>query len=219
MFAAPDRVASVSFLSRDEQESPLAAKAQSFPANDGTVESVIPHRPEILLTTRSLGGARAQIAERMGMRVISLPYADSPDTVAENVRMIANLTGQQRAASRWLERYDRLIGRATVQRRSALVLSSGGLGVGPATERWLGYAGFDPIAPKAGLSFVEQLATARPETILVSRYRADQYSRNTEWLRHPLTRRLGGERISVDGRAWTCSGPLMLGEIERLQRR
>ncbi|WP_265529901.1 ABC transporter substrate-binding protein [Sphingomicrobium marinum] len=219
MFAAPDQVASVSFLSRDEAESPLAAKAQAFPANDGTVESVVRHRPDIFLTTRSLGGAPAQIADRMGMRVVTLPYADSPRAVAKNVRMVTSLTGRHNAASQWQQRLSRLVTNAPSQRRSTLVISAGGLGVGPATDSWLGYAGLDAIASRPGLSFVEQIALARPDIILQSRYRADQYSRNTEWQRHPLTRRLAGQRITVDGRAWTCSGPLMLGEIERLQQR
>lgn len=219
MFAAPEQIASVSFLVRDEAESPLSIKALAHPANDGSVESVLPHRPDILLTTRSLGGARAQIAERMGMQVITLPYADSPAAVATNVRTVATLTGQQVQGRRWQQDFARLATATPPSMRSTLMISAGGLGTGPTISSWLGYAGLEPIALRPGLSNVEQIAMARPDIILESRYRSSQYSRNTEWQSHPLTRRLNAQRITIDGRAWTCGGPLMLDEIRKLQQR
>jgi iron complex transport system substrate-binding protein len=54
--------------------------------------------------------------------------------------------------------------------------------------------------------------------ILRSDYRQGQYSGEQRWLSHPLARRVRGARtIPTDGRAWTCMGPLLAAEIERLK--
>jgi iron complex transport system substrate-binding protein len=37
------------------------------------------------------------------------------------------------------------------------------------------------------------------------------------WLDHPMVRKARSRTISTDGRPWTCAGPLMLDEIERLR--
>jgi iron complex transport system substrate-binding protein len=61
---------------------------------------------------------------------------------------------------------------------------------------------------------------ARPPAILLrSDYRSGQYSNDQRWLSHPAARRIARTRtIPTDGRAWTCMGPLLIGEIERLRR-
>jgi iron complex transport system substrate-binding protein len=55
--------------------------------------------------------------------------------------------------------------------------------------------------------------------ILRSDYRAGQYSSEQRWLAHPLVARTRRARtIATDGRLWTCMGPLLTAEIERLRR-
>jgi iron complex transport system substrate-binding protein len=43
-------------------------------------------------------------------------------------------------------------------------------------------------------------------------------SSGTQWLENPIVRRAGARQIVTDGRPWTCLGPLMIPEIERLRR-
>ena len=38
------------------------------------------------------------------------------------------------------------------------------------------------------------------------------------WLKHPLARKARAKTVWTDGRPWTCMGPLMLSEIERLRK-
>ena len=55
--------------------------------------------------------------------------------------------------------------------------------------------------------------------LLRSDYRQDQYSRGQAWLAHPLAGARGASReVVTDGRRWTCMGPLLIEEIERLRR-
>ena len=45
-----------------------------------------------------------------------------------------------------------------------------------------------------------------------------QYSSEQRWLTHPLARRAAARRtLATDGRRWTCMGPLLIDEIERLR--
>jgi iron complex transport system substrate-binding protein len=65
---------------------------------------------------------------------------------------------------------------------------------------------------------LEQLLIRPPAVILRSDYRQGQYSGEQRWLSHPLARHARGARtIATDGRAWTCMGPLLAAEIERLK--
>jgi iron complex transport system substrate-binding protein len=65
---------------------------------------------------------------------------------------------------------------------------------------------------------LEQLLVRPPAVILRSDYRQGQYSNEQRWLSHPLARRVRGARTLItDGRAWTCMGPALAGEIERLR--
>jgi iron complex transport system substrate-binding protein len=55
--------------------------------------------------------------------------------------------------------------------------------------------------------------------ILRSDYRAGQYSSEQRWLAHPLVARTRRSRtVATDGRLWTCMGPLLIGEIQKLRR-
>jgi iron complex transport system substrate-binding protein len=55
--------------------------------------------------------------------------------------------------------------------------------------------------------------------LLRSDYRAGQYSNGQRWLSHPAARLAAHVRtLPTDGRRWTCMGPLLIDEIERLRR-
>jgi iron complex transport system substrate-binding protein len=65
---------------------------------------------------------------------------------------------------------------------------------------------------------LEQLLVSPPAVLLRSDYRSGQYSAEQRWLSHPLARGVSRSRSLVtDGRLWTCMGPALAGEIERLR--
>jgi iron complex transport system substrate-binding protein len=66
---------------------------------------------------------------------------------------------------------------------------------------------------------LETLLASPPAILLRSDYRAGQYSNGQRWLSHPAARRATRARtIVTDGRNWTCMGPVLIDEIERLRR-
>ena len=79
-------------------------------------------------------------------------------------------------------------------------------------------AGLRQRAVRGDRVSLEQLLVRPPAVILRSDYRSGQYSGEQRWLAHPLARRVRGARtIVTDGRLWTCMGPPLAGEIERLR--
>ncbi|WP_260484143.1 ABC transporter substrate-binding protein [Sphingomicrobium flavum] len=217
LLADRDQVASVSFLGKDEQETVLAARAQGLPANDGRIEGLIRTRPDVLLTSRPLAQAQRSMATRLGMRVVELPYAGHPAAVAQNVRSVGQMLGQQEKAKDWASRFNQL---RTADRKSRKMLwiGSTSTALGDGGAAWLELAAIRVEQPRASLSRIEQVA-ASSLPLLVSNYRTDQYSRNAAWRDHPIVRQRMAGRIEVDGRPFTCAGPLMLDVVEGLRTR
>jgi iron complex transport system substrate-binding protein len=73
-----------------------------------------------------------------------------------------------------------------------------------------------PLA--GGRASLELLATRPPAVLLRSAYRRGERSLGQSWLDHPLAKPKRSRIVTVDGRPWTCAGPLMLGEVQRLRR-
>ncbi|MEO7504456.1 MAG: ABC transporter substrate-binding protein [Sphingomicrobium sp.] len=218
LLARPAQIASVSRVSRDPADSPLWRTARRYPANDGSIERLIGARPNLLLS--SGGGAKggARIASRLGLRTLTLPYPSSPGDVEANLRRVAAALGDPHRADAWAARLARLQ-RSVPAPRDTIFLDGNGSSVGAASlgAEWMRLAGFRQRALAGGRATLEQLALRPPQVLLLSDYRGAQASLGQRWLDHPLVRRAPSQRIVTDGRPWTCSGPLMLTEVERLR--
>lgn len=219
LLAPRERIASVTYLAASPGDNALSDRARGIATNRGSLESLLASNAKILLTTRPLGRFDERLAKRLGMRVVMLETGD-PDAVARSVDTVAALAGTPSRARAWRARLGRLSARQPQRRTRALWVGVGGVGMSPegSTARWLALAGIEPVAAPAGLSRVEQVVASRAPLVLRSRYDAGNYSRAGDYLDHPLVRRAGRSQIDVDGRRFTCSGPLLLDEIERLKR-
>jgi iron complex transport system substrate-binding protein len=219
LLARPKEVASVSFLSQDPLESPLWSRARRHPANRGSLEQALSTRPDIVLTMGGGGRATPLIARRLGIRTVDLRPASTIADVAANFRAVASALGEPRRAVRWIQRLGRL--EATMPRSAldAIWIGGGGqsIAVPSAGAEWMRLAGLKQ-RPLRGDRVSLEILLVRPPTVLVqSSYRSAQVSRGTAWLQHPIVRKARSKRLQTDGRAWTCMGPLLIGEIERLR--
>jgi iron complex transport system substrate-binding protein len=220
LLAKPSEVASVSYLARDPLESPLWKVARTHPANRGSIEAVLGTRPTVVLTMGGGGRASGLIAKRLGLRTIDLKANATPADVETNLRIVASALRRPDAARKWIERLRRLQITAPATATDAIWLSSGGQSFGPgsAGSEWMRLAGFRQRALPGGRASLETLLVHPPKVIVESDYRRGQLSGGARWLQHPIVRNARSTRIRTDGRAWTCMGPLMIGEIERLRR-
>nr|WP_294850102.1 hypothetical protein [uncultured Sphingomonas sp.] len=218
LLARPSEIASVSRLAKDRNETPLWRVAAPYPANAGTVETLIGTRPNILISMGGGGKSTAALAPRLGMKMVNLPYPATPADVEANMVRVANAIGDPSRANSWRKRYRSLPSpRFAVD---AIFLSGGGysLSKGSVGDQWMRRAGLDQRSLVGGKASLETLAVYPPKILLRSSYRAGQRSQGQAWLAHPLANPKQSRIVDTDGRLWTCAGPLMINEIERLQK-
>lgn len=220
LLAQPRQIVGVSYLARDPRETILWRQARRFPGNRGSIEDVLPLRPNLLLTSGGGGRATGLLAGRAGIRAIEVSYASNLDGVAANLRLVASALGNPRAADPWLERLAALRRHAPTRSEDAIWISGGGFSLAPDSlgAQWLSLAGFQQRALPGGRATLETLLTAPPKALIKSDYRSGEMSGGNRWLDHPIVRHAGARQISTDGRPWTCLGPLMIPEIERLRK-
>ncbi len=218
LLARPAEIASVSYLAGDPLESPLWRAARGRHLNRGSIEQVLGTRPSLLLTMGGGGRASGLIARRMRLRTLELPPARSLDGVAANLRSIAGALGEPRRAEPWLARLTSLRRTSPRTTRDAVFLSGAGdsLPADGLGAQWLRLAGLEQRGVGDRVS-LETLLVRPPAVLVRSNYRLAQVSRGTRWLDHPVVRRAEARQITTDGRAWTCLGPLLIAEIERLR--
>jgi len=219
LLARPKEIASVSFLSQDPLESPLWRPARRFHANRGSIEDVLAQRPGIVLTMGGGGRATRLLARRMHIRPVEIAAANSLHDVALNLRNVAAALGEPARATPWLERLARLQHTSPATTKDAIWLSGGGstLAAGSIGTQWLRLAGLEQRTLTGGRASLETLLVRPPAVLVQSRYRSAQVSSGVRWLDHPIVRRARSQQLTTDGRRWTCMGPLMIVEIERLR--
>jgi len=221
LLASPVQIASVSHLSQQPQETPFWKEARRYKSNDGTLLSVLQERPDVVLTMGGRGHDRQRIAKRLGIRTVEVPYPQTIDDVIASVRLVARTLDRQQAGEKVVASMVALKRSAPSRRFDALYLSGGGLSVsatGLAAD-WMRLAGLQQRPLRGDRVTLEQLLVAPPTVLLRSNYRSRQYSREQQWLSHPLASRAKARRtLETDGRLWTCMGPSLVPEILRLRR-
>lgn len=219
LLARPREIASVSYLSQDPLESSLWERARRHHANRGSIEQVLERRPAVVLTMGGGGRATAMIARRLGIKAIDLRYTSSLANVEWNFRRVAAALGDPQRAAPFVDRLRDLQRTAPRKSLDTIWISAGGQSFASdsAGTRWMRLAGLQQRDLRGDRVTLETLLVNPPEVIVQSNYRRRQVSRATRWLDHPIVRRVSSRKLSTDGRAWTCLGPLLIGEIDRLR--
>ena len=219
LLARPQEIASVSFLSQDPQESPLWKQGRRHHSNRGSLEDVLAQKPKAVLTMGGGGRATSLIAHRLGIRAIDLRPANAIDDIASNFKAVASALGDPDRATPWLKRLTRLRATEPMEARDAIWLGGGGqtIGVPSVGADWMRLAGLAQRPLTGDRVSLEILLVHPPAVLVQSTYRHGEFSRGTTWLNHPIVRNARTRRLQSDGRTWTCMGPLVIGEIERLR--
>lgn len=220
MLGDPRQIVSVTHLAQQPAETRLWRQARRYRRNDGSLVSVAGLRPDLVLTMGGGARDRGRIARRLGIRVLDLPYPQSLADLGESVRAVSAALGRPAAGQAVMMQMERLKTGRPAQGADTIWLGGGGrtVAAGSLAAQWMALAGFRQRAMAGDRVSLEQLLLRPPAVILRSDYRQGQYSGKQRWLFHPLARRVRGARtIVTDGRAWTCMGPLLASEIERLK--
>jgi len=222
LLAAPDQIVSVTHLAQQQAETPLWRQARRYARNDGSLLSVAPMRPDLVVTMGGGGGAdRLRIARRLGIRTLDLPFAQSLADVEAGIRRVAAALGRPQAGVALLREIAALKAARPPARLDTIWLGGGGRTVAASglEAQWMALAGMRQRVMQGDRVSLETLLARPPALLLRSDYRAGQYSSGQRWLAHPAARRggVGTRAVATDGRRWTCMGPLLIGEIRRLR--
>lgn len=214
--AAPSQISSLTHLAHDRRESAYWRMARTYPANSGTILSVAKDRPDLIVTMGGGGRDGASLASAIGARFLDLPFPARLADVEQGIAMLADALGRRERGVALIAKVRSIVATTPRRQRPAIFIGSAGRSIssGGAGAQWLATAGFRQL-PLLGDRFDrEQLLRLPTLTLVISDYRADQYSRAEV---APLRRARDG-RIVTDGRRWTCMGPSLIPEILRLRR-
>ena len=223
LLAAPGQLASVTFLGADPAETPVAPRAAGLHRNNGRMESVAALAPDLVLTGGGANRYAAEMARRLGTRVVDVPPPTSLAEVRRNIRTVAKALGRERHGEALIATMNAQLGTVPARQRPAVLLSGGGytVRIDSLAAELARHAGLAQQAYVDERIALERLIADPPEVIVVTSYRAGQASLHQMWLAHPALKRLPASTrmIEIDGRSWTCLGPLVAGDIAKLRAR
>lgn len=212
----PDRIASLTYYSRDpgnSQQWPQAAKVR---INGGTVEEVVAEKPDLVLAGTYTTPAARALLKKLGFPLLEVPPAENFDQIRTVTREVARVLGREQLGAALIARMDSTLqvlaagkprqiirvaawgeggsipGKGTLF--DAILTAAGGVNVADSLDDH-GYASFD----------VEQLIAAHPDVLAFASHFADSPGLNTEVAQHPLIRKLYGHRsVTYPGALFSC---------------
>lgn len=90
----PERIASVTWLSRDPGGSLMAAAAARVPENHGLAEEVLAQRPDLVIAGSFTTPALRGMLKRIGYPLVEVDHANSIDDIRRITRQVAAAVGE-----------------------------------------------------------------------------------------------------------------------------
>ncbi|MCR5871902.1 MULTISPECIES: ABC transporter substrate-binding protein [unclassified Sphingomonas] len=216
MLLPPERIASVTWLSRDPLLSLMSARARGIAVNRGEIEDVVRQQPDLIVAD-SFGSAATRAAlRRFGFPMIEVAQPQSLDEIRATVRALAARLGTVARGEALIAGMDARL--AELSRRPALNLrvaswSGDGLsrGEGALYDAVLDAAGARNAAKEgvAGTD-VEALLALNPDILVAPVGGVVGQSLRDRVARHPLVRKQwAGRQVGVSPRAYICGTPLI----------
>jgi iron complex transport system substrate-binding protein len=212
----PERVASVTYYSRDPGISYLWPQAAKVRINAGTVEEVLAERPDLVLAgTYTTPTARA-LLKKLHMPLLEVPPAVNFDDVRLVTRQVAHALDRDAVGEALIAKMDSTLQELAATKPAQVIRvaawGEGGSSPGKGTmfDAILTAAGGTNIAvandDAAYTSFdVEQLVMAHPDLIAYASNITDTPGLNTDLAQHPLIRKLySGREVTYPSALYSC---------------
>lgn len=213
MLLPPERIASVTWLSRDPEADPMAAAAARVGINHGLAEEVLRQRPDLVITGTYTTGAARVLLEQLGVPVLAVPPAEDFPAIARVTRTIAAAVGERARGEVLLGGMDRDLARlkaAPPLRIRVAAWSGSGFAAGPGSiyATLIAAAGAVNVGAAGGQSpDPEVLLAARPDLLLVGD--TPEHGGQAAVARHPVVRRFwSGRTVTVSAAETMCGTPL-----------
>ncbi|MET4898290.1 ABC transporter substrate-binding protein [Sphingomonadaceae bacterium jetA1] len=224
----PERIASVSWLSRDPGSSVMAAAAKRVRVNRGLAEEVLAQKPDLVIAGTFTTPALRGMLTRLRYPMIEVDHANSIDDIRRITRQVAAAVDERARGEALIARMDAqlaALARAPGPPIKVVAWDRTGFAAGQGTL-------YDIILQAAGarnlvrepttLSYrkpdVELLLKADPPLLVQGSVAADGLGLGDDVLRHRVVRRLWGHRILPIAQAYyICGTPMIADAAIRLR--
>lgn len=230
MLADPRQIASLSAQATGPL-SAYASEAKAYPANRGSAEEVIASGAKLLLQSDAVSQQSAATLRSFGVKVVSVPFANSWAEVDAMVRHIARELGQvPRGEAVIANMHQRLAAMRPTEPAShwpRIIYyrpDGGGAGTGTFVDISLKAAGFRNVQAEwspplwSGIP-AERVVRQPPDAFAVSYF--DTNNNGASVLRrNPVLWGQARSRpvIAVAGKYWNCGSPLLVDAVEMLAK-
>jgi iron complex transport system substrate-binding protein len=210
-----ERIASITYLSRNPGNSfqwPLAA---TLPINHGNAEEVFAQKPDLVFAGTFTTPAARRLIKAVGIPLMEVPPSESFEDIRSTLRSVARALGRSDVAERLIEMMDAKL-RALDATRPARIIrvaswdGSGSVpGRGTLFDAILRAAGGVNIAAvdgrRSGSFDIEQLLSAHPDVLAYGSDSVTTPSLQTAAAQHPTLLKLyAGRRVSYPSVLYSC---------------
>jgi iron complex transport system substrate-binding protein len=218
----PERIASVTYLSRSSEYAFLSREAAAVPVNYGNSEEILRERPDLVLAGTFSATPARMLLKRIGASLVEIPPADSFDEIRAVTRLVARAVGAQEEGEALIAEMDATLAELarTAPARRIVVAGWDGVGNVPAKgtlfDAILTAAGGENVADRLSSSAfngytavdLEQLVAVRPDILAFGNARVGRLDLSGERLRHRVVRRLfAGRQITYPETLYSCGLP------------
>ncbi len=211
----PERIASITYLSRNPSNSYQWPLAANVPINHGTAEEVLAEKPDLVLAGTFTTPATRKLIKAVGIAVLEVPPSESFEDIRSTTRKVAHALGRDAVAERLIEKMDATLRGLETSRPSRVIRvaswdGSGSVpGRGTLFDAILHAAGGVNIAAsdgrRSGSFDLEQLLMAHPDVLAYGSDSITWPSLQSAVAQHPVIVRLfAGRRVSYPSALFSC---------------
>lgn len=213
----PQRITSVTWLTRDPLTSRMATESMQVGANFGAAEEVLAQHPDLVVTGVYTTGALKVLLRRLGIAVYEAETPESFDAIRDVTRKLAAVLGAEGEAEAMIAGMDgRLTDAANAPTHLRVAAWDGGgyaPGAGTLYHELLTAAGAVNVAAEGGVNQyaefdAEAVLMTAPDALVQGVPTPDEPGLRREAETHPLARRFYAERtVTVPQWAYVCGTP------------
>ena len=219
----PDRITSVTYLSRMAASSYLTAEAFGVSINYGTPEEVAREHPDLVLTGTFSTPAARMLLRRIGANLVEVPPAEDFEQIRAVTRQVAQAVGATQKGEALIAEMDATLADLARTKPTRRIVVAGWTtsGTVPAKgtlfdsiltaaggENVANIIGEKPLYGQHTAFDLEQVVALRPDILAYGNSRVGRADLSGEQLKHPVVRRLFADRqIAYPETLYSCGLP------------
>ena len=229
LLADRDRIASLTYLSREPTTSYVWRQAKNLPINYGRAEEVLLVKPDLIISGRFTTRPTVAYLKKRGFNMIELDLVNDLHALRAQIRLIAKAFGELERGENLIREMDRRIEAVQLTRSEQRLLAaiylpfSTTAGQGTLIHKVIQLAGYENLAERLSLSGfthlpLETVVLNQPD-LLIFDMPDDKFPTLTNEFTNHRAIKLSAtawQIITMPSRYWTCGGPHVAEAVEHL---